>query len=250
MKKNISEEVKKIKSMMYKKTIKEDFGLDDIANYLMGKISDVVDYFDDDDVTDELDKVVAGDTSQETVSSLKASVAGKDVDKMSEKEKMVVYSKAVSDDDFYDAILFGIGAPQTEYNRNFLKYWRIAEMGMENVNKVKKTATNNPLNTTQSNDSDDLMSKYNHVGVKNYSEPKYGIQSTVKTLKNGYYDCIVSGLRAERPYGEITACKSADGRTPAMNIWGTGQDHLDYVLRTVKNPKNARTIDKKMEPNN
>lgn len=247
MKKNLNEEIRKIRSMMYESEINE-FDLDDIGEYLKSKISDVESYFsDDEDFEEDMDSLMIGDTSQETANSLKSSLDGKNPDEFSEKQKMYFYSQAVTDDDFYNAILFGINAPQSQHNVNFLKYWRIAEMGMENVNKLKKTATNNPLNTTQSSDSDLRMTKFNSVGVKNYSEPKFGIHATVKTLKNGFYDCIVDGLRKEKDYSEITACKSSDGKTPAMNIWGTGQDHLNQVIKSVKNPKNARSIDKTLD---
>lgn len=243
MKKNLNEEIRKIRSMMYQESLNESFGLDDIADYLRYKIGDVG------SVTfgDDMDAVLTGDVSQETVNSLKSNVTGKDADKLTDKEKMEIYSKAITDDDFYNAILFGINAPQSQHNINFLKYWRIAEMGMENVNKLKKTATNNPLNTTQPNNSDPRMTKFNSVGVRNYSEPKFGIHSTVKTLKNGFYDCIVDGLRKEKDYSEITACKSRDGETPAMNIWGTGKDHLNQVIKSIKDPKNARSIDKTLD---
>lgn len=242
MKKNLTEELKKIKEIMFERQLNE-FDIRDIQNFLEKKIYGGTITFNDPE-EESLDAILAGDSSDATANSLKSSLGDKKSDEMSDEEKRNLYAKATTDEDFYDAILFGINAPISEKNKNFLKYWRIAEMGTETSNRLKKTAVNNPLNTTQSNPNDPNMKKFNYVGVKHYSEPKYGIEATVKTLKNGYYDCIVQGLRKESEYKDFVGCLSADGKTPALNIWGTGKDHLISVINSIKNPNIARSIDK------
>jgi hypothetical protein len=241
MKEKLTEEIKKIKSMMYENELKE-FDFNDIVNYLSDKITGV---FSNDDDTEYLDDIVTGTDDETTVSNINKSMKGKEVDKMSDEEKLDVYSKAITDDDIYKAILFGIGAPQTEHNINFLKYWRMAEMGRESINRKKITASNNPFNTTYNYSKDSDMKKYNSVGVKHYSKPEYGIDATVKTLKNGLYNCIVDGLRKEKDYEEIAGCTNAKG-TLELNTWGTGKDLLLYVIKSTKDAKDVRKIDREI----
>ena len=241
MKEKLTEEIKKIKSMMYENELKE-FDFNDIVNYLSDKITGV---FSNDDDTEYLDDIVTGTDDETTVSNINKSMKGKEVDKMSDEEKLDVYSKAITDDDIYKAILFGIGVPQTEHNVNFLKYWRMAEMGRESINRKKITATNNPFNTTYNYSKDSDMKKYNSVGVKHYSKPEYGIDATVKTLKNGLYNCIVDGLRKEKDYEEIAGCTNAKG-TLELNTWGTGKDLLLYVIKSTKDAKDVRKIDREI----
>ena len=226
---------------MYESEVNE-FDLSDIKDYLKSKISGLM----GDNDTESLNDILSGQESDETVDDIKTKMSDKKVDELSQEEKMEVYSKALSDDDFYSAILFGIGAPQTQKNIDFLKYWRIAEMGTNKDNK-KRTATNNPLNTTQSQKMDPDAYNYNSVGVKHYSKPEYGIDATVKTLKNGFYNCIVDSLRKEKDHKEIAACVSpSDKKTPEMNTWGTGNQHLISVIDLYKSPKDARKIDREL----
>jgi hypothetical protein len=241
MKEKLTEEIKKIKSMMYENELKE-FDFNDIVDYLSDKITGI---FSNDDETEYLDDIVTGTDDETTVTNINKSMKGKEVDKMSDEEKLDVYSKAITDDDIYKAILFGIGVPQTEHNVNFLKYWRMAEMGRESINRKKITATNNPFNTTYNYSKDSDMKKYNSVGVKHYSKPEYGIDATVKTLKNGLYNCIVDGLRKEKDYEEIAGCTNAKG-TLELNTWGTGKDLLLYVIKSTKDAKDVRKIDREI----
>lgn len=111
-----------------------------------------------------------------------------------------------TDDDFYKAILNGLGAPITEENIKFLYAWRQAEGGQ---------ASNNPFNTTYKLYKDDKMTNYNNVGVKNYSTPAYGIEATIRTLKNPRYSCITDGLINNIGPDNIAKCKS-------LETWGTG----------------------------
>jgi hypothetical protein len=226
---------------MYENELKE-FDFNDIVDYLSDKITGI---FSNDDETEYLDDIVTGTDDETTVTNINKSMKGKEVDKMSDEEKLDVYSKAITDDDIYKAILFGIGVPQTEHNVNFLKYWRMAEMGRESINRKKITATNNPFNTTYNYSKDSDMKKYNSVGVKHYSKPEYGIDATVKTLKNGLYNCIVDGLRKEKDYEEIAGCTNAKG-TLELNTWGTGKDLLLYVIKSTKDAKDVRKIDREI----
>jgi len=112
-----------------------------------------------------------------------------------------------NDNEFYEEILKGIGAPITDSNLKFLYAWRQAEGGK---------ATNNPFNTTFNLKNDSGISNYNKVGVKNYSSPQYGVEATVKTLSNNRYSCIVNGLKNDIGADEISKCND-------LKTWGTGE---------------------------
>jgi peptidoglycan hydrolase-like protein with peptidoglycan-binding domain len=118
-----------------------------------------------------------------------------------------------SDNDFYEAILKGIGAPITDENLKFFYAWRKAEGAK---------ATNNPFNTKFKLSKDSGMTNYNDEGVKNYSTPNYGIEATVKTLLLPYYPCIVDGLKNDIGSSKISECRS-------LNTWGTS-DLVSKVL--------------------
>lgn len=126
-----------------------------------------------------------------------------------------------SDEDFYNNILDGIGAPKSAGNMRFLLAWRQAEGGK---------ATNNPFNTTYKLKSDSKMSNYNSVGVKNYSTPQYGLEATVRTLKLKYYTCIVDGLKNNVDPDEIASC-------PCMKTWGTGEGVSRVLASNKLRPK-------------
>jgi hypothetical protein len=104
----------------------------------------------------------------------------------------------------------------------FFYAWRKGEGGK---------ATNNPFNTTFNLKKDSGMSKYNTVGVKNYSTPNYGVEATVKTLLLSYYTCIVDGLKNDVGADKISRCES-------LKTWGTG-DLVAKVLNSgnVEPPK-------------
>ena len=118
-----------------------------------------------------------------------------------------------TDDEFYKKVLSCIGAEPTKDNMTFMYAWRQAEGGK---------ATNNPFNTTQKMPG---ATNYNSVGVKNYSTPSYGVEATVKTLLNGYYGCIVDGLKNDSGAEKISKmCISQ------LKTWGTG-GLVDKVLQ-------------------
>lgn len=116
----------------------------------------------------------------------------------------------VTDVNFYTKLLENLGAKPTEENLKFLYAWRQAE---------GKAGKYNPFNTTW-----DLpgSTNFNSVGVKNYKSLEDGMIATIKTLRNGRYNCIVNGLRNDIGAAEIARCES-------LKTWGTG----DLVAKVV-----------------
>jgi hypothetical protein len=226
--KKIVENIRVIKSLMYEQETQEGI-LDDVKDYLLDKISGLV---GDTKLGSAFDNLLSGD--EENIKSV-YNVPEKPASEMSKDETRQLYSSVKDDDDFYAKVLWGLNLPVTKHNIDFLKLWRIAEMGTEKNTQVKKTATNNPLNTTQELGYDYNMSNYNNVGVKNYSKPEYGIEATIKTLKNGFYNCVLDGLRRELPYEEIADCKTGKSLKSAMDTWGTTSKHMKNVIKTHKN---------------
>lgn len=135
-----------------------------------------------------------------------------------------------SDDEMYKKILSGIGAPITKENMKFFYAWRQSEGAK---------STYNPFNTTQPYNN---ASKYNSVGVRNYKSESDGINATVKTLKNGRYDCIVDGLK-----NNIGAKKISTKCLSQLKTWGTG-GLIQKVLsgRSLNPPPIQKTFVKKV----
>lgn len=117
------------------------------------------------------------------------------------------------------AVLKGIGAPVTENNLALLRAWQLAEGG-----GTMNAANFNPLNTTQDAQG---ASSINSVGVKSYRNARQGIQATIKTLLNGYYEPIVGNLRR-------SASPARTAQAIAASPWGTGEGVL-RVLGTAPN---------------
>lgn len=234
--KKLNEQLNKMKSLMTEQEVQEDM-LDDIKNYLYGKVQGVKTK-----LTKGFDDLLDTGDSSEVSSSF--TTPDEKADELSQEEKMEIFSKVKSDDDFYKAILFGIGAPTSKHNIDFLKLWRIAEMGTEGINKKRLTATNNPFNTTFNYQMDDEIKNYNAVGVKHYSKPEYGVDATIKTLKNGYYTCIVDGLREGKKYNEIAGCRTRDGKKGELDVWGTGSKNMLSIIEKYHGKEDtARKID-------
>lgn len=57
----------------------------------------------------------------------------------------------------------------------------------------------NPLNTTQPSVSETQV--INGDGVRGYADYEAGMDATIKTLTNGYYDAVVAALQANDPEG-------------------------------------------------
>ena len=126
------------------------------------------------------------------------------------KEKEIDVSVA-SDKEFYERLLKELNAPVTDENMKFLLAWRQSE---------GKAGKYNPFNTTHKMPN---STNYNSVGVKNYATIEDGLKATIKTLLNGRYDCIVSGLRNDIGAKKIASCSS-------LHTWGTG----DLVAKVVR----------------
>lgn len=229
--KKLNTNIEKIRSLMFEQETKESL-TSDIKDFLIDKIEGAVSGTELGNALDQLLGLGGESSSDEDLKSL-LKIPEKDSKDYSKKELSKFYSDIDSDDEFYGKVLWGLNIPVTTHNLNFMKLWRIAEMGTESNNQ-NKTATNNPLNTTQSSFVDSEQSNYNNVGVKNYSRPEYGIEATIKTLKNGYYDCILDGLRKQLPYEQIADCKTGKSTKPAMDVWGTTAKHMKNVIRTYK----------------
>lgn len=116
-----------------------------------------------------------------------------------------------TDNDFYKAILTGIGAPVTPENLKFLYAWRQSE---------GKAANFNPFNTTWKMEGSVPM---NSAGVQVYKSAQDGLNATIKTLSKPAYNCITNGLRQNIGADKIAACSQA------LHTWGTG----DLVAKVV-----------------
>jgi hypothetical protein len=107
--------------------------------------------------------------------------------------------------------LENLDAPISNENLKFLYAWRQSE---------GKAGKFNPFNTTHGMPG---ATDYNSVGVKNYRSLEDGMVATIKTLKNGRYNCIIQGLRDDIGASNIAKCKS-------LETWGTG----DLVYRVIQ----------------
>ena len=105
------------------------------------------------------------------------------------------------------ALLVAMRLPVTADNVAAIAAWEMAEGGHS-----YNTAYYNPLNTTQSMPG---ASIFNSVGVKAYTSWKQGLEATVITMKNGYYDGIIAALQRGN---DSSAVAAAVGASP----WGTG----------------------------
>lgn len=150
-----------------------------------------------------------------------------------------VGSHNLSDDQFYEKILNGVGAKPTKENMKFFYAWRQGEGG---------TAAFNPFNTTQKKS---LSTFYNCLkkdkskcqrGVRNYSSEQEGISATIETLNNGNYDCVINGLK-----NDIGAKKIATNCMTDLKTWGTG-GLIKTILdgSSLNPPKISRLTTKKV----
>ena len=112
----------------------------------------------------------------------------------------------MSDEEFYKKLLRELGAPTSKENLKFLYAWRQSE---------GKAGKYNPFNTTHKLPN---TTNFNSVGVKNYASIEDGLNATLKTLKNGRYNCIVNGLK-----NDIGAKKISTDCLSELKTWGTGE---------------------------
>lgn len=117
----------------------------------------------------------------------------------------------ITDKNFYERLLTELGAPVTSENLKYLYAWRQAE---------GRGGKYNPFNTTWKRPG---STKMNSAGVQNYMSLEDGMIATLKTLRNGYYDCIVNGLKNDIGAAQIAKC-------PSLKTWGTG----NLVAKVVK----------------
>lgn len=109
----------------------------------------------------------------------------------------------LTDKNFYMKLLESLGAPVSDENMKYLYAWRQAEGNGGRFN---------PFNTTWNLPGSTTM---NSAGVRNYASLEDGMVATIKTLKNGRYNCIVNGLKEDIGAANIARCES-------LKTWGTG----------------------------
>lgn len=126
----------------------------------------------------------------------------------------------LEDKNFYAKLLENLGAPITDENMKFMYAWRQAE---------GKGGTYNPFNTTWKMPNSTVMNSH---GVRNYATLEDGLVATVKTLKNGRYDCIVNGLKNDIGASNIARCES-------LKTWGTGE-LVAKVVNSYNNGSNPK----------
>jgi len=198
MDKKLIQEIKRIKKLSNIKESKLD------ENF----IDDITDF-----VGSTYHKIVDNTPIQKAADYVKKFISQFD----STKKPTSDFNETTTDDDFYKEILDGLNAPHTPENMKFLYAWRQAEGG---------TAQNNPFNTTKKWEGASAYGK-NVAGVKNYQTAQDGIDATVKTLKNGYYNCIVNGLR-----NNIGALNISQSCNSALKTWGT-HENTDLVTKVI-----------------
>lgn len=133
-----------------------------------------------------------------------------DLDKYSKSSKnAAVALSSQEDEDFYKAILTGLGANVTPEKMKFLKAWRQAEGGK---------ALNNPFNTTMKL-ADVATTDYNSVGVKNYPTRQDGLNATLITIKRDYYKNLVNMLKDDK----VTADELA--QSDDLTTWRLGPSY-------------------------
>ena len=115
------------------------------------------------------------------------------------------------DNDFYKAILTGLGAPVTPENLKFLYAWRQGE-GHGGLYNPYNTTLRKPGSTTFDKD-----------GVQNYKTPQDGLSATIQTIAEPRYACILDGLRQNIGADKISQCDCLD-------TWGTTKALVSQVV--------------------
>lgn len=198
MNKKLIQEIKRMKELSNIKESKLDENfIDDITDFIGSGYAPLFDESNIKKVTDNVKSFFSQDNTT--------------------KKPSFNFNETTTDDDFYKEILDGLDAPHTPENMKFLYAWRQAEGG---------SAKNNPFNTTKKWEGDSPYGK-NVAGVKNYQTVQDGIDATIKTLKNGYYDCIVNGLK-----NNIGALKISQSCDSSLKTWGT-HGSTDLVTQVI-----------------
>lgn len=135
-------------------------------------------------------------------------------------KKKDVDLSGLSDENFYKKLLTNLGAPTSKENLKFLYAWRQSE---------GKAGRYNPFNTTHKLPG---STNFNSVGVKNYASLEDGLDATLKTLRNGRYNCIVNSLK-----NDIGAKNISKKCINDLKTWGTG----DLVAKVVSSYEQGAT---------
>lgn len=231
----ISEEEKKRIISLHSKLLNEDIEfltkMKNLFYVLMPKRKKTVD-----DIIKKLEDIFnKGDKSVEDIIDDNPEV--KDEISNIDLNGVKITEPSLSDKEFYEKVLKGIGAPVTPQNMLFFYSWRQAEGAK---------ATFNPFNTTKKMEKQSFWNCLKKKdgkcvgGVKNYSSKEDGITATIETLNNGRYECIVDGLKNNIGAKKIAQCSS-------LKTWGTGE-LVSKVLNgsSIKPPEISRTLVKKV----
>jgi hypothetical protein len=117
-------------------------------------------------------------------------------------------------------VLKGIGIPPSPENLRFMQAWSNSEGG---------TASFNPLNTTWSVPGKQTL--YNSAGVKNYADYQTGVNATILTLKQSYYNNIKNALRSAEKAEDYFL--KFPGIISDISTWGTNPYTIKSNLQTV-----------------
>ena len=116
-----------------------------------------------------------------------------------------------TDNDFYKAILTGLGAPITPENLKFLYGWRQSE---------GHGGLYNPFNTTLKKPGSTTFDK---DGVQNYKTVQDGLSATIQTIEFPRYKCIADGLKNNIGADKLASCDCLD-------TWGTTKALVSQVV--------------------
>lgn len=117
-------------------------------------------------------------------------------------------------------VLRGVGNDQpTPQIVAFLMEWTIAEDGGDGA-----LVRNNPLNTTQPSSAE--TGSINGDGVRAYATYQDGLDATLHTLTNGFYDGVVVALQANDPDAARTALWASPWAASHYG-GGAGWPHVD-----------------------
>ena len=118
---------------------------------------------------------------------------------------------------FARQVLRGLGVPVTTGNVNFIVAWANREGG---------GGAWNPLNTTQGEPGSTALAG-NSAGVQNFTTFAQGVNATVQTLHNGFYNDVVAALQS----GKANPNHTYNG----LSTWsGGGYSNLSGVAPTNK----------------
>lgn len=135
---------------------------------------------------------------------------------MSDSDQMPDVGAALMSDSFARKFIVALGLEPTPWRMQFVQEWARFE-----ANTVEGTPINNPLATTQPSDrelaGDPYWNTFGDQGqyhVRNYADEGAGVDASVVTIRNGYYNRVLLSLR------EQTIANPA-GVADELSKWGT-----------------------------